>query len=374
VWRAHGAGPDEAAELLAYAASPLHSGPLPIARYPLPEAPCVAAWERYANEAADVGAAAVLRRVFVQLSFPIRAGMSRDPDYLAATRRGLLPSQNATVLSFARPEGLHILLHPTAVGRVAVVQAEAREDFETLVLALTRRNEAEVVPASMGACMVAGYVNWDRVAQRRRDFADEHPEDWSGEAWAAGFRELQAQKELYQDRFMLLSSGPYSSTPADAIGLPESAWRDASVRLRLEHECTHSFTRHALGSMRKSLLDELVADYMGMVEALGAFSAAHFLRFMGLEAYPRYREGGRLQNYRGSPPLSDAAMAILPAVVKAAAENLERLDPGDAPFDVRERARVILALMRVGLEGLAADDAPRLLAAACAEAAVATAA
>jgi uncharacterized protein DUF7005 len=366
VWRDHGARPAEAAELLAYAASPLHHGPAPDHRYPLPDAPCVTDWERYLAEAREEGAFAVLRRVFVQLRFPIAAGISQDPDYLAATRRGLLPDGDAAGLELARPDGLRLFLHATAAGRVPVVLAEARADFEALVQAITTRNEPVPVPLSMGACMVAGYNNWERVAARRRAFEAQHPEDWTGEGWAAAFRELVPHRELYQDRFMLLSSGHYSSTPAAALGLTDAAWSQASVRLRLEHECTHYVTRQAFGAMRKSLLDELVADYVGLREATGGFVPAHFLRFMGLEGFPRRRADGRLSNYRGDPPLSDGAFQVLPSVVKLAAENLGAVDPAPAlgGFGVEEKARIITALMRVGLEGLASGRAPELLASA----------
>jgi hypothetical protein len=373
VWRAHGAAPESCPELLAYGASPLPTVLPPASRYPLPDAPCVAAWERYAREADAEGALPVLRRVMVQLRFPIRAGMSRDERYRAATRRGVLPEADTDPLALVQPDGLRLLLHPTPAGRVPVILAEAREDFEALVQAITCRNEPDPVPASMGACTVAGYNDWARVAELRRDYLARHPADWSGQGWDEAFRRIVPQKELYQDRFLILSSGPYSATPASALGLDEAAWRDASIRLRLEHECTHYFMRQAFGSMRKSLLDELVADYLGLVEALGEFRADHFLRFMGLEAFPAYREGGRLQNYRGAPPLSDAGFAVLPSVVKRAAQNLARLDPsrGTGPFGTVEKAVVITALTRVGLEGLASDQAPGLLAAALDEASAA---
>ncbi len=366
VWRAHGATPEEAVELMAYAAGPalVHS---PATRvYPLADAPCVSAWQRYVAEAAQQGAFSVLRRVFVQLRFPVRSGMSQDEAYRAATRRGILPDDDAPGLILACPEGLRLFLHPTPAGRVPVVRADAREDFDALVRAVTRRNEPEPIPASMGACMIAGYNNWDRVGALRHAYLVQHPQDWTGEGWAAAFRDMLPQAELYQDRFMLLSSGPYSSTPAHALGLLESDWKAASVPLRLEHECTHFFTRQAFGSMRKSLLDELVADYMGLVAALGEFQPKHFLQFMGLEDFPRYREGGRLQNYRGAPPLSDGAFRVLPSVVESAARNLGRLDPLRArrPFEAADKAQVITALMRVGLEGLASGEAGALLAAA----------
>ncbi len=370
-WRAHGASQAEAAELLAYAHSPLHETALARQPLPLPEPACVAAWERYVDEASREGAESVLRRALVQLRFPIASGTSQDAAYQAATRRGQLPLEPGPGVVFARPEGLRLDLHPTPAGRVPVVIAHERADFEALVQAVTRRNEPEAVPASMGACTIAGYNNWERVARLRRAFEAEHPEDWDGAGWAAAFRDLIPIKDRYQDRFMLLSSGPYSATPAAALGLADDEWRAASVRLRLEHECTHYFMRQAFGAMRKSLLDELVADYMGLVEALGAFRLDAFLLFMGLESHPDYRAGGRLQNYCGE--LSPGALVVLRDVVVRAAENLARLDPsrGRAPFDVVDKARVIAALTRVGLEGLASADAATHLTTASAEASAA---
>jgi hypothetical protein len=369
-WRARGATIEEALELRAYAASPVQAEDRPPPCDPWPEAPSVSAWERYAEDARREGALPPLRRALIQLQFPIRAGLHETPEYRAATRRGQRPEDEASALQFQHPEGLRIFLRSTPAGRVPVILAEAREDFEALVQAVTRRNEPDAIPASMGACLVAGYNNWDRIAERRRRFETEHPEDWTGAGWEAAFRELVPQKELYQDRFMILSSGPYSATPAGALGLSETAWTAASVQLRLEHECTHYFMREAFGAMRKSVLDELVADYMGLVEALGAFRLDAFVRFMGLESHPHYRPGGRLENYRGAPPLSDGAYALLPAVLKRAAEALARFDAARPAgrFHVAEKGPIITALTRVGLEGLAEEDAATRLADALVEA------
>jgi hypothetical protein len=371
LWGASGASNEEADELVAYAGSPLHRESIPARAIPLPDAPCVAAWERYVQEAKADGVFAVLRRVLVQLRFPIQRGMSGDPEYQAATRRGVLPSGEEGGLTLTQPQDLRLFLHPTPAGRVPVLQAAAREDFEALVQAITCRNEPEPVPASMGACMIASYNNWERVGEQRRAYERLHPDDWMGMGWAATFRELIPQRDLYQDRFMLLSSGLYSSTAAGAVGMADADWRTASATLRLAHESTHYFMREAIGSMRKSLLDELVADYVGLVTAVGRFRADFFLTFMGLESHPSYREGGRFQNYRGSPPLSDGAYRVLAGVVKRAAESLERLESAvpSPPLDMVGTAQVITSLTRVGLEGLAADDAPERLAAAFSDAA-----
>jgi hypothetical protein len=82
---------------------------------------------------------------------------------------------------------------------------------------------------------------------------------------------------------------------------------------------------------------------------------------MGLEAFPAYREGGRLQNYRGEPPLSEGAFRVLQGLVKDAAENLGRLDSDPAYLPGRETedlASILLALIGFRLDELAVPEAP----------------
>jgi hypothetical protein len=254
------------------------------------------------------------------------------------------------------PERLRLFLHPTAAGRIPVLLAGSTPDFATLVRALTRRNEPVPIPPSMGACMVAGYNNWERVARLRRAWEAGTLPVAGADGWAAAFGVLRARAELYQDRFVVLSPGPYSGVPAGEMGMDADAWAATSVAIRLEHECAHYFTRRVLGSMRSNLLDELIADYVGVASAAGTFHAGWFLRFMGLEG-AGYHQGGRLQNYRGDPPLSDAAFAGLQALVRRAAASLEAADrehPGLCAT-ASGRARAILALAGLTLEEIASD-------------------
>jgi hypothetical protein len=329
---------------------------------PLPAEPHVAAWERYALEAAQDGAFAALRRRLVQLRFPIREGISQTDAYRAATLRGM-PTEGMTEASglvLARPDELRLIVHPSPAGPIPVLIPGDRADFVTLVRALRMRNEPVPVPGSMGACMVAGLNNWDRIREYRRRWEAES-DDSSEDGWQREFRRLVPRKELYQDRFLIISDGPYSNVAASEIGFSEQEWRRASATIRLEHECTHYFTLRVLGSMRNNLLDELIADYEGITAAAGRYRADWFLRFMGLESFPAYREGGRLQNYRGQPPLSEGAFRVLQRLVKDAAENLRRLEADPTyspPRRPDERAGTLLALTGFRLEELADPEAP----------------
>ena len=358
----YGASASEIEELLAYNRSSFdRRGAYTPPVFPLPAESHVAAWERYALEAAEAGPFAALRRRLVQLRFPIREGISQTEAYRAATLRGA-PTDGMTEASglvLARPEELRLIVHPSPAGQIPVLIPGGRMDFVALVRALTMRNEPGPVPGSMGACMVSGLNNWDRIREHQRRWRAESG-NRSETGWQEEFRRFVLRKELYQDRFLIISDGPYSNVSAGEIGLTEQEWRRTSTTIRLEHECTHYFTLRVFGSMRNNLLDELIADYAG-ITAAGRYRADWFLRFMGLESFPAYREGGRLQNYRGEPPLSDGAFRVLQGLVKDAAENLGRLDSDPAYLPGRETedlAGTLLALTGFRLEELAVPEAP----------------
>lgn len=316
-------------------------------------------WSEYAAEAASCGAFAALRKRLVQLQFPVCEGISQTESYRVATRRGIATDgmPEASGLTLSCPDRLRLVIHESLAGPIPVLIACGRADFVTLLQALAHRNEPVLIPDSLGAMMIAGYNNWDRVRQLRLCWEAEHGHDVLGDGWAREFQEhVVPHRELYQDRFILVSDGPYSGVPAAELGLAIDEWQQLSVAIRLEHECTHYFTRRVFGSMQNHVLDELIADYRGIVAATGCFRADWFLRFMGLENYPEYRPSGRLGYYRGEPPLSDAAFRVLQTLVKRAAENVEQFNQQYANrLGSRDsRLRSLMALSRMTLDELAA--------------------
>lgn len=362
VLAAFGATAPEIEELLAYNKNIfVHDPGRQPVNLPLPDEPFVDAWEGYVAAAVTQGAYEVLQQRLIQFKFPVREGISRSDSYQAATLR-LGSAQDlpaATGLILAQPDSLELALHQTPAGRIPILQTGHRADFVTLVQALTARNEPVPVPQSMGASMVTGYNNWDRIFAYKQQWATVNPGNCSAERWQQEFRRLIPHPELYRDRFIIVSDGPYSAVPARDLGLTEPAWRHASLVIRREHECVHYFTLRLFSAMRNNVLDELIADYMGIVAAAGHYKADWFLRFVGLESFPICRESGRLQNYRGNPPLSAGAFRILQALVKCAAENLEKFDCEYAANICRQAGRTVMlvALTRLTLEELASRDA-----------------
>ncbi len=353
-----GAAGPVAEELLGYTANDLSDVELP-ALPPAPE-PHVPVWAEYAAEAGERGAWPVLRDRLVQLRFPVAEGISQTEVYRDATRKGIMPcGANAPAgLALRAPDRLRLWVHDSPAGPIPVLCPAERDDFVRLVQALSYRNEPRPVPASMGACLISGLNNWDRVRRYRELWEARRAETGSSATWAEEFRRLVPRKDQYQDRLIVLSEGDYSNVSAPDMGLPADEWRRLSLAVRLGHECTHYLTLRLFGRARNHLLDEVIADYAGLIAAAGRYRADWFLRFVGLEEYPRYRPGGRLENYRGEPPLSEKAFRVVQALVRAAADNLERLE---AVRPAGELALWIAALYRGALEELASPAAEEII-------------
>lgn len=344
---------------------------------PLPDEPFVTCWEGWAEEARERGAWSVLAAHLPQLAFPVRDGISRKDAYRAATLRGVPPERipEATGLDVPRPQSVELSLHASPAGRIPVLICRGRDEFTALVRALARRNEPQEVPASMGALMISGYNNWTRLGELRRRWEETDPEQRETATWGAEMRRLQrGHKELYQDRMVLLTDGPYSAVPAAEVGLSETEWRRRSLLLRRDHECAHYFTRRLFGSMRANLHDELLADYAGLVAAFGRFDSALFLRLLGFDpqADPSAGElllpGARAAIYRGKPPLSEAAFTVVLRLVRRAAAQVEAFDAAQPrERSLTDRAHALTALASLRLEALAAPDGAERLEAALAE-------
>jgi hypothetical protein len=345
-------------ELLVYAHNPLASVPFPDPSLPLADEAHLADWDDYERESRAEGVVPALARRLVQLRFPVEAGMSTRDDYRAATRRGLEPGTSAQPVRLERPQSIELRLHPTAAGRIPILTIPDREDFRTLVRAFSCRNEPEPVPDSMGACIVSGLNNWDRVARHRRRFERALGGGGSDEAWALEFQRLKPQKHLYQDRFLLLSTGPYSALRAADVPMDEELWLAQSLAVRREHECFHYLTHRVFGLMRNHLQDELIADLVGLLAVTGSYDGGLARRFLGVEDQGRFRPGGRLANYRGDPPLSVEAFGVLGSLARRCIANLERAVDGQAGglTDATGLARFALDLYVRPLEDLAADD------------------
>lgn len=354
------ASPTEIEELLTYNRNPFNQDNLTRLKLPVADEAFVPVWERYAVEAETRGLFNVLQENLIQLQFPIEAGISESEAYQSATRRGVFSEKlrGDQGVHLERPDTLRLTIYQSPAGNVPLLFTNHRPDFVALIQSLVLRNEPKPIPDSMGAQIVSGYNNWNRIMEYRKNWEVSNPDgDWKEE-----FGRLIPQKELYQDTFIILSGNGYSGVPAGELGLTENEWRERSVIIRREHECTHYLTRRLFGCMRNNMLDELIADYTGIVKAFGSYRADIFLRFIGLENFLGSRPGGRIDNYRGQPPLSDGAFAILKQLMVQAACNLERFEKQRLKTETNGGAStMIIALTSLTIEELASDTKGCLL-------------
>ena len=320
----------------------------------------VSVWQEYAKEAEEIDTYKVLKSKLIQLQIPIIEGVSQTEYYRALTRRGELTEivKQTEGLQLQEPGKLELQIHQTLAGKIPVIIANNRDDFVALVQGLTKKNEPTLIPGSMGACIVRGYNNWNRIKRYRQQWSRRNLLFNSESDWQLEFKKLIPQKELYQDSFIILSRGNYSNVTADNLGLTADLWQTLSLKIRLEHECTHYLTSRLLGSMRNNLLDEVIADYQGIVAANGSYRADWFLYFLGLET-ASYRKGARLENYRGSPTLSNGAFKVLQQMIRRVAKNLEDFDRKyyqDRPRTDCHELAVVFTLTTSNIEHLAAID------------------
>ena len=144
-----------------------------------------------------------------------------------------------------------IVRHPYLT--IPVFTTPYRHDFEWLVRALAFRSEPVAIDPGVHAQAISGLIHWGLI------------------------RSIGSNARA---SLILLHDSPYSTVPAHEVPgqLTHLQWLQASSALRLEHELTHLTTKQQLGEMRINLLDELIADTMGQLFALGVFSAELFSR------------------------------------------------------------------------------------------------
>ncbi|MFZ9271597.1 MAG: DUF7005 family protein [Prochlorococcaceae cyanobacterium] len=279
---------------------------------PLPEEPELLWWRDLlaegkatpgAQQASGKELLAALSRALPQLQLPQITGISGSELYKQAVLRGEPLSQAVLAAAgplpqWEQPEALRLWIATHPCGAMPVLHTPSWNDFELLVRALAHRGEPVALADGVHAQAVSGLIHWGLINQLGRQS---------------------------RARLIVLHEAPYGSVDAMHVpgGMSAGAWLIASTTLRLEHELTHLATKRVLGEMRLNLLDELIADAMGMVAALGCFDAALFGRCLGVDVGNNDRPiaNGRWISY--TQELSDTEASSAVHLVMARARELE---------------------------------------------------
>lgn len=185
----------------------------------------------------------------------------------------------ALPVKFNNPDDIFCEIYASVAGEILVIKIADAEDFEGLVTNLIYKGKRPENLSSTGASFVFGK----------------------------------------KTRFIILSEKPYSNVSAKTLGLDEDDWHKKSLQIRLEHECTHFYTKKYFGISMNHLHDELIADFFGISAAFGFYKAEYFEYFMGI----RGSEGSRISYY--IPDCSENLFSLLKDRASKAAFFLENL-------------------------------------------------
>ena len=202
-------------------------------------------------------------------------------------------------IELKEPKKVSIEIYNSIAGNIPVIYAKDEEDFYEIVTKLIYKGRPVPNIEKTGASFAYGVSN----------------------------------------KFIVLSNKPYSNIPAQKLGLEDEQWRDYSIIIRREHECTHYFTKRFLGSSQNNLHDELIADFTGIMCAIGEFKAKWILAGMGIDLYPEPQEVGRFPVYTSK--LSSEAAEIMKKIIIKVANNVEKWSKQDSVKQMSRNERVL---------------------------------
>ncbi|MBQ7733595.1 MAG: hypothetical protein IJT58_06210 [Synergistaceae bacterium] len=154
-------------------------------------------------------------------------------------------------VEFREPDKITIEIYESAAGKIPVITFDRAADFEDFIVNATCKGIRPDNISQMGASFVYGRTQ----------------------------------------RFLMLSKKYYSNVSPEFVKLSPEEWREKSMILRREHECTHYYTKRFYGSASNNLHDELIADFFGIYAAFGHYEARLFKHFMGHGRLSLYTQG-----------------------------------------------------------------------------------
>jgi hypothetical protein len=301
----------------------------------------------------------VLKRCYPQLNFPIETEIEKTELYKDFVLRGKTDFTNLTTsLELTALESIQLEVTESIAGKIPTLTISNKEDFVKIIQSLLHKNNPVEIPSSMGAALINGINNWKKLNTIKSNWLANNPLG----NWNTEFSNVIQNKSLYKDKLIVLSTKPYSNVPASQLGLSDNLWISYSISIRKEHEFTHLYTLKRYGLASNNLHDELIADYIGIIKTIGYYDKAWMLNFMGLEEYPKYRRGARLENYVKENMLSPEDFQQLITIVKNAIETIAGFDKnlGKLKSDKDQICR-IEALCETGMAALASANGAVIL-------------
>ena len=232
-------------------------------------------------------ALAVLAKRFPQLYVAPAEGAQTA--HRLAAGRGIAPA-GADLGHFVTSPEDELREVDTPAGPVEVVFLQNRSDFETFLQIVGHKAEPVPIARTVGAITYRGIADWGKVAVAHAAYVAAGGDDWPNE-----FARLARQPGAFRAEIVVISEGPYSNVPANQTPYDEERWLRISREIRLHHECAHVVCRRTMPDDVLPVWDEVTADVVGLLCAIGRYDAALAARFLGVA--PDGYAGGRLAEY-----------------------------------------------------------------------------
>lgn len=259
-----------------------------------------------------------LTTCYPQLGFAIQKGISQTTSYKNSVYKGYQIDNLIANTSFLNTENIHIEIYKSFAGNIPVFKCVSSASFTFIIQALLHKNEPIEIPDSMGAVLINGIANWKKIGTIKKEWYENNPICLHNDFHSF----LQQNSSLYKDQLIILSSKNYSNITPEKLGLSPEKWKEYSYTIRKEHECTHLYTLKKYGNASNNLHDELIADYIGIIATKKVFEKKWLLTFLGLEEYPKYRIGARLENYIKTIKIDSPDFMVITYLMYNAIENL----------------------------------------------------
>ncbi|MGN0597499.1 MAG: DUF7005 family protein [Ruminiclostridium sp.] len=231
---------------------------------------------------------AELSKRFPQLCIKPEKGVSQSELYRSIVRRG--GQYSGDLSHFIGSEEDRLTVEKTPAGKVEAVFLKNREDFECFYQIMAEKCEPVPVLRSVGASYIGGINDWSKIHTHLAEYERNGGSDSDSE-----FRRFTANKENYKTSIILLSDCFYSNISFEETPYDSEEWRKISLDIRKYHELTHFVCRNLFPEKIVPIWDELLADFYGLLCAVGSYDKAFALSFLGIrdEKYI----GGRMEQY-----------------------------------------------------------------------------
>lgn len=256
--------------------------------------------------------------------------------YKRAATRGIAP-EGANLDHFVTSDEDELREVQTPAGPVEVVFLKERADFECFLRIMGHRARLDSIAPTVGAITYLGLADWGKVRAEYARFVAEGGEDWSAE-----FARLAKEPGRLRTQIVAISEGPYSNVAADEVGYAESEWLRLSREIRLHHECGHVVCRRLMPGDVLPVWDEVTADAVGLMGALGRYDARLAARFLGVSEAGQGE--GRLTEY-----LDEGQLARVHEVAREVYAAVEQLGEAIGEAEAAHPFETLLDLKRAPL-------------------------